>query len=179
MNKYQEHEIKVLNVNIPELQKRLGSIGAKKVFDDDRVFITLDTKDGELKKDKKLLRLTEEGKIKLSISSINAGGKKETIKVFTSRTQETLDLLSKLGYFPISKVKSHRISYELDDIDFDIDQFPEIPAFMEIDLGSSETDISELLEKLGLVDNEQVIMGTEDIFTHYGKDYYELFKIRG
>lgn len=36
MNEYKEHEIKVLNVNVQELVKRLEKIGAKKVYDDDR-----------------------------------------------------------------------------------------------------------------------------------------------
>jgi adenylate cyclase class IV len=55
-------------------------------------------------------------------------------------------------------VKSHRISYELGNIDFDIDKFPNIPAFLEIDIENLEISVEELLKKLDLDSNEVVVM---------------------
>ena len=44
MEQYIEKEIKILDVNIPQLQKTLEAMGATKVFDADRTFITFDAK---------------------------------------------------------------------------------------------------------------------------------------
>jgi len=65
----------------------------------------------------------------------------------------------------------------LNGIDFDIDQFPEIPAFLEIDLENSLFSLEELLEKLSLKGKNVVDLGTESIFERYGIDYYKKFSI--
>lgn len=177
MPKYIEHEIKVLGVDVVQLQAQLEELGAKKVFDDFRIFTTFDTPDRKYTSNHTILRLTEEGKLKLSISSVDKDGTKETVKVFTSRKEETVDFLAKLGVHPIAQVQSHRISYEWGDTDFDIDQFPEIPAFLEIDTDYLPITLEALLQKLELDAHQIVTMGTEEIFSQYDKSYFELFKI--
>lgn len=65
MNEYKEHEIKVLDVDIEQLVEKLDEIGAKKVYDDERTIITLDTPERMfLNKRDKLIRITDEGNIK-------------------------------------------------------------------------------------------------------------------
>ena len=41
LNEYKENEIKVLDVDIDELTKRLDEIGVKKVYDDIRTILLL------------------------------------------------------------------------------------------------------------------------------------------
>ncbi|MCI8616931.1 MAG: hypothetical protein HFJ60_01505 [Clostridia bacterium] len=53
LNEYKEHEIKVLNVDIESVTKKLEEIGAKKVYDDFRTIITLDTEDKHFLNQKK------------------------------------------------------------------------------------------------------------------------------
>ena len=68
LNEYKEHEIKVLDVNIKELEAKLKEIGAKKVYDDVRTIITLDTKERTFLNEKdKLIRITDEGSIKVTM----------------------------------------------------------------------------------------------------------------
>ncbi len=177
MESYIEQEIKVLDVNITKVRQKLEALGAKLVFDDYRIFTTFDTPTRQYAKENKIIRLTEEGKLKLSISNILPSGKKETIKVFTSRKEETIAFLKRLGLVPIARVKSHRISYELGNVDFDIDKFPRIPAFMEIDLEYLEMPLTQLLKNLDLDNNKYVTLGTEEIFSLYKYDYYELFRV--
>ncbi len=181
MNEYKEHEIKVLNVDIEQLIKKLDEIGAKKVYDDDRTIITLDTPERTfLDKHDKLIRVTDEGNIKVTMHINQSKPEiKEGIKFKTSRLKETMDFFHELGLNPISKVKSKRISYELGKIDFDIDKFPAIPAFLEIDiefLKEEGYELEKLLKELGLENNKVVIMGTEDIHNLYGKDYFSEYK---
>ncbi len=64
-----------------------------------------------------------------------------------------------MGLDPISKVSVTRISYELGKIDFDIDSFPAIPSFLEIDIEYIEEEgftVQSLLKKLGLENNRLV-----------------------
>lgn len=181
MNEYKEHEIKVLDVNVEELTKRLEKIGAKKVYDDNRTIIALDTPERMfLNKQDKLIRVTDEGSIKVTMHVHQSKPEiKEGIKFKTSRLKETMDFFHQLGLDPISKVEAKRISYELGRIDFDIDKFPAIPAFLEIDiefLNSEGYELEKLLKELGLENNKIVVMGTEDIHELYNKDYFEEYK---
>jgi len=158
-NEYKEHEIKVLDVDIEQLVKKLDKLGAKKVYDDERTIIALDTKDKMfLNKQDKLIRVTDEGSIKVTMHVNQSKPEiKEGIKFKTSRLKETIDFFHQLGLDPISKVKAKRISYELGKIDFDIDKFPAIPAFLEIDiefLKEEGYELKQLLKELGLENNK-------------------------
>lgn len=182
LKEYKEHEIKVLNVDIDKLTKKLEEIGAKKVYDDFRTIITLDTEDRYFLNHKdKLIRVTDEGSIKVTMHvhqsqpDIKAG-----IKFKTSRLKETMDFFHEVGLDPISKVSVPRISYELGRIDFDIDNFPAISPFLEIDVEYIKEEnytVESLLKELGLENNKVVVMGTEDIHKLYDIDYFEVYKV--
>lgn len=181
LSEYKEHEIKVLDVDVESLIDKLRKIGAKEVYNDNRTIIALDTADKHLlNKEDKLIRVTDEGNIKVTMH-INQSKpeEKEAIKFKTSRLKETLDFFNELGLKPISNVKEKRISYELGKVDFDIDKFPAIPAFLEIDteyLDEEGYTIEEILKALELENNRIVKMGTEDIHKIYDVDYFEEYK---
>ncbi len=182
MSEYKEHEIKVLEVDIEMLKKRLELLGAEKVYDDVRTIIALDTSERKyLKEYDKLIRVTDEGSIKVTMHVNQSKPEiKEAIKFKTSRLKETMDFFHEMGLDPISTVKASRISYELGKIDFDIDCFPEIPPFLEIDIEYLEEEgytVEELLKKLGLENHRVVVMGTEDIHRLYGIDYFEVYQV--
>ena len=171
----------MLDVDIEEVCKKLEEIGAKKVYDDVRTIIALDTEDRHFLNDKdKLIRVTDEGSIKVTMH-VNQSKPdiKSGIKFKTSRLKETMDFFHEMGLDPISKVEAPRISYELGKIDFDIDKFPAIPAFLEIDIENIEEEgytVESLLAKLGLENNRVVVKGTEDIHELYGVDYFDVYK---
>lgn len=181
-NEYKEREIKVLDVDIIKLVKKLEEIGAKKVYDAERTIITLDTKERKfINEYDKLIRITDEGSVKVTMHVNQSNPEiKEEIKFKVSRLKEPLDFFHELGLIPISQVKARRISYELGNIDFDIDMFPSIPAFLEIDIEFLEDEgykLDELLKNLGLENNKVVVMGSEDIHKLYGKEYFEEYKV--
>ena len=181
LNEYKEHEIKVLDVNIDDLIKKLEGIGAKRVYDNVRTIITLDTENKYFLKEKdKLIRVTDEGTIKVTMHVHQSDPEiKAGIKFKTSRLKETMDFFHEMGLNPISKVKAARISYELGKIDFDIDKFPAIPYFLEIDIEYIKEEgytVESLLKILGLENNKVVVMGTEDIHKLYNIDYFEVYK---
>ena len=181
MTEYKEHEIKILNIDVKKLVEKLDEIGAKKVYEDTRKIITLDTADRLFLDQKdKLIRVTDEGSIKVSIHVNQSKPEiKETIKFKASRLKETIDFFHEMGLDPISKVEADRISYELGKIDFDIDKFPAIPPFLEIDIEFLEDEgytLESLLKILGIENNKSVVMGTEDIHKLYGIDYFNEYK---
>jgi adenylate cyclase class 2 len=165
-------EIKILNIDVMQVQERLIEIGAKKVFDDIRVITYFKNKNDT---GQPFLKLTQEEKLKLTSQNLVTH---EEIKLFVSRKEECLTLLGTLGYSAVSEVRARRISYEINGIDCDIDIFPEVPPFMEVDMGSStDFELKDFLLKLNCLENKKEHISTPDLFHAYGKDYFEIFKI--
>jgi len=166
-------EIKILDIDLKDIGRKLLSLNAKKVFDEVR---TISYFQNIQDNKEPFLKLTEEGdKLKLSskVKELDT-----EIKLFVSRKAECLKLLSTLGYFPISKVEARRTSYELGSIDLDIDEFPGIPPFLEIDMGNNPPITQEkLIAQLGIEKNKRGDMSTPEIVNSYGKPYFEMYMI--
>jgi adenylate cyclase class IV len=141
------------------------------------VITYFDTHERFLARAKEGIKLTEEDKLKLEHTRKTSDGNSDTVKVFVSRKREVVEFLKRLQLQPITEVKASRISYELGSIDFDIDTFPGIPAFMEIDLGGADQSLEELLGSLGLEKHEVIVATTPEIFQRYGKDYFKEFAL--
>jgi len=166
-------ETKILDILVHNVVAKLEVLGAKKVFDAVRV-ITYFKRDDEV--DEPFLKLTEEGdKLKLSAQRHKTH---EEIKLFVSRKEECLQLLAVLGYLAVAEVKARRISYELGTTDFDIDEFPGVSAFLEVDLGDHPSlSFDEIVKRLGVSHHTMGQMSTPDIVRFYGKDYFALYAI--
>lgn len=185
-----ESEIKVFEVNPERLASRLSDLRAKITFNGDRKVSVFDSKDKEIINSNQLLRLTISDSAKLTLHiNQNDYDNKRVVKVSKISNEQVKGLIIKLnnmGYFPITDVMTKRIAFELPGIDpaktieLNVDIFPEVPPFLEIDLetleGSGYT-LESLLEVLGLASNRTGYMGTEDIHTMYGKDYFEVYAI--
>ncbi|MCA9383797.1 CYTH domain-containing protein [Candidatus Dojkabacteria bacterium] len=165
--KYVEREYKVLEIDVDKVTQTLEKLGAKKVFAGERIRTTFDFIDSSISAKNDELRLTEEDKLKLSYESMTEDGEITSVKVYVSRKGETVDLLAKLGIHPVAQIKCYRISYELDGVDYDLDTFKGIPAFLEIGLEDSDKEINEVLELLGLSDKEIVQMSTRELEARY------------
>ena len=57
-----EVEVKILNINRKEIEKKLVALGAKKVFDDKVSALFFDSDEKEVRHNNKQLRLRTEGK---------------------------------------------------------------------------------------------------------------------
>ena len=172
-----EREIKVLEINSDEVCKLLEKLGAEKVYDDVRTITHFDTADSRLAREEKSLKLTEEGRFKLTATEKLTSGERSETKTTVGGKNEICDILGLLGLSPITRADARRISYELDGVDYDIDFFPGIPPFMEVDLEHTSHSQEELLTLLNLEDRRVVTMSTMEIFTEYGKTYSECFKV--
>lgn len=178
MDNYSENEIKILNVNVEKLIKCLISKEAKLVFSGERVIHTFDDNCESYRSRDILIRLTDEASTKLTVHVNNTSTNRQIIKLHMVENGMTIiDFLSVLGLFERTRLRSYRTSFELEGIDFDIDQFPNIPPFLEIDIANLNYSLDILLFDLGLESNQIVTCGTEEIFKLYGLDYYSLFSI--
>jgi adenylate cyclase class 2 len=177
MTNFVETEYKILDIDLDNISTAMEKIGAKKVYDDIRTITYFDYPDSSLQNADKGIKLTEEDKLKLEYARKSSTDQSDSVKLFVSRKEEAVEFLARLNLFAITAVKARRISYELDGIDFDIDCFPEIPPFMEVDLGDSDITLNDLLDRLNLSSHEPIITTTPEIFARYGKDYFEEFKI--
>lgn len=174
-----ETEYKVLDVDPRTASQSIEALGGKQVYDGMRTITYFDYPDHALHSAGEGIKLTEESKLKLEHTrkAKEANGQSDTVKLFVSRKQEAVEFLRRLHLVPITEVRARRISYTLDAIDFDIDCFPGIPPFMEVDLADTKMDIASLLGKLGLARHTVVVATTPEIFARYGKDYFAEFAI--
>ena len=178
MNDYMEKEIKVLDVNVEMLRIRLEKLGAILVYDDVREISSFDFSNGICSQNDLLIRLTKENAIKITVHINNSKKDRKIIKIHPAENETICkDFLLAIGLEERTRLISHRVSYEWQNVDFDIDQFPGIPPFLEIDLKYLNVPLKSLLKKLSLETNKIVECGTESIFEMYGIDYYEYFKL--
>lgn len=183
-----EKEIKILDLEEKDLEmidKKMQDLGARKVADYKRRIMALDN--GTSDELNQLLRITEEDgytKVTLHINQSDEKNKRH-IKFHIPKSDKLIEFLKcRYNEKVLTDTYARRISYELGEkdncIDFDIDCFQEIPAFMEIDtenISKNGYTKESLIKELGLENKRCVVLGTEAIHELYGKDYFEVYKV--
>lgn len=173
----EEFEIKFLEVDVLALEKKLLGIGAKKVGEYDYRRAMFDYPDWRLDKEHAWLRLRTDGKettltykqrlgVKSRDGSIPDEGMKE-IEVTVGDYQKTFQIFQSMGFIVKLKVENRRIRYEKDNIVFDIDFYPGIPPFVEIETDSLEK-VKEASRELGFNPDEGLICSPTQVYNKYG-----------
>jgi len=124
----------------------------------------------------KWIRLRTNGKkstltIKNVVDKDKIGGTEET-EIEVSDFDTTNTILNELGYFHRNYQENKRITYELDGIEIDIDSWPLIPTYVELE-GKSEEEVKNIIEKLNLTEEEKNKIVNWDVTTIY-EDYYHI-----
>ena len=73
------------------------------------------------------------------------------------------EFLNKIGFIARSYQENRRIQYILDNVEIDIDTWPMIPTYLEIE-ASNEKEIYNMIEKLGLNDSKITLLNCDDIY---------------
>ena len=81
--------------------------------------------------------------------------------------EKTNNIFRKLGYNYRNYQKKRRITYNLDDIEIDIDFLPLVPPYVKIE-GKNEEDVKRIIEKLNLNKNK---ITTYDVTSIYNDIY--------
>ncbi len=174
---HEEIEVKFLNINPAELEKKLTVIGAKKVRDffyRRRVF---DYPDWRLDKNGGWLRLRDEGdRIALAFKQrlgfqdheglTNDSGMRE-VEVEVNDFEKTATLLLDLGFVEKHYAENKRTRWEKDGVEFDIDIWPELEPYLEIEADSWEK-VDEAIKELGLNPADKKIFSANQIYVQKG-----------
>lgn len=175
----EEIEVKFLDVDSEEIQQKLKKFGARKVgeyFYRRRLY---DYPDMRLYKNGAWIRLRDEGKrvtlaykqrlgIKAFDGESNDDGMKE-IEIVVSDFDKTAELLLAMGFMEKFYQENKRIRWTKDSIEFDIDFWPQIKPYLEIEAQSWE-DIDKAIGWLGLDPKDKKIFSAGQVFKMNGID---------
>jgi adenylate cyclase class IV len=197
-----EHEAKILNVDENEIQKKLESLGAKKILDDVTYIegydfdpaADLDSIDvpekfrsiieniDHLRNSRDMfsqgayLRLRQEGNqfeliFKQKVEGIN-GIKSEieiSIPILRKEWASTTRLLVSLGLRQVALQEKRRVSYIYPPYRFDIDTWPGVPTYLEVEAPSRE-EVLQAIALLGFSQESAMSMSAAEVFELYGID---------
>lgn len=86
-------------------------------------------------------------------------------------------ILEQLGFSFRNYQEKKRTTYVLDNTEIDIDSWPLIPPYLEIE-GESDEQINKIVQKLELSYKEMVSCNTAEVYKKYGIDIYQFRELR-
>ena len=181
----EEIEVKFLNIDPDLIENRLKEVGAKKVFERFYKRKAFDYPDLRLDKAGAWIRLRDEGdKITLAFKQrigMAADAKSndkgmEEIEVEVDDFEKTANLLLKAGFIEKHYAENKRIRYQLNDIEFDIDFYPQLEPYLEIEAPSWER-INEAISLLKLNPEDKRIFSTYQIYELKGMNFNDYKEI--
>lgn len=164
-----EYEIRILEINKEEMIKKLEELGAvlKGKFGQRRYVYDLRPVEKG-----KWIRLRTNGKVTTltykNIQKNTIDGTKE-IEFEVEDFDKANEFLEKIGFENRNYQENERIQYILNDIEIDIDSWPMIPTYMEIE-GKSEKQVLDMKKILNIDESKITTLNCDDI-------YKEIYKI--
>ncbi len=182
----EEKEVKFLDVDPEEIQKKLKEIGAKKIREYMFRSIVFDYPDFRLDKEAAWIRLRDDGtKTKLAfkkrLGAKTHDGKTtdtgmEEIEVTVDDFEKTAQIFRKAGLMDKFFQEKKRISWEKDGIMFEIDFWPRLKPLLEIE-GKTWKDVEKGIKMLGLDPKDKKIFSATQVYALNGindKDYIRM-----
>ncbi len=175
----EEIEAKWLEIDPDQMEQKLMSLGAIKKYDRifrDRVF---DFPGWPLDKDKAWLRLRDKGDV-VTLSykqrygtSITGDAGMEEVEIKVDDFEKTTQILEKLGMEQKFNEEKRRVHFEIGGVDVDIDTWPLMPSYLEIE-GGSWKEAKAVADRLGMDWERRRTTGAMQFYREYGieeKDY--------
>ena len=156
-----EYEAKFLSIDVADLQARLTALGAVQAFP--RTLLTRkifenDTLEGAW------IRLRDEGtRCTLTLKQVTDSASIDGTTEIETEVTDLLamaEILSRLGLHEVRYQENYREEWRWEEIAFDFDTWPGLPAFVEIE-GPDEASVREAVRILGL-DYSQARFGSVD-----------------
>lgn len=158
-----EYEVRVLEIDKENIIKRLEKLGAVKIGEYDYKRYVYDMKPN---KKGQWLRLRTDGvKSTLTYKNIledKIDGTRE-LEISVSDFNLTNEMLEIMGYRHKGYQENRRIQYELNGVEIDIDSWPMIPTYLEIEGGNS-LEVMDIVNKLDLDKDKMTVLGVSDIY---------------
>lgn len=182
----QEFEVKFLDVDVPKLEEKLRSIGATKVGDYFYKRITFDYPNLSLMDKGAWLRLRDEGdrvtltwKKRLGMKShdgLTSDEGMEEIEVVVEDFQKTAAILRSIGMTDKFYQENKRERWKKGSVEFDIDGWPRLKPYLEIE-GPSWKEVEASILELGLDPKDKKIFSTNQIYKLAGINELEYSKM--
>jgi adenylate cyclase class 2 len=167
-----EIEVKILEVDVKETEEKLRKIGAQKIFEGELLTLYFDFEDRRLEREGKVLRLRKkEDAVILTYKKVLSQDKAkimEEYELLVNSPELMQKIFKGLGVLPLYELRKRRISYNLDKINFEIDKYPEIPAFLEVEVSSLE-ELDGIISKLGFSREDAKPFSIKEVLQYYGK----------
>ncbi|MBU0470431.1 MAG: class IV adenylate cyclase [Nanoarchaeota archaeon] len=169
-----EIEVKILDIDVPELIRKLQELGAEKVFEGEITAVFFDFPSDQLEKEGKSLRVRKLGeKVELCLKGKKEKSRfkvREELEVTTNNFEDTLAIFEKLRFKKRFEGRKRRESYQLNKIKIEIDTYPGIPTFFEVE-APSEEEVVETVKKLGFTEEQMSNISVKELFRIYNKKY--------
>ena len=164
-----EYELRVLDINKELIIQKLIECGAEKIGEYNQKRYVYDTKP---KKDSQWIRLRTDGnKTTLTYKNIiknTIDGTKE-LEIEVSDFEDTNKFLEIMGYAHKGYQENYRIKFKLGNVEIDIDTWPMIPTYMELE-GKNEEDIMKVINLLEIDKKKITALNCQDIY----KEIYDI-----
>lgn len=165
---HKEYECTILEVDVNSFISKIEKMGAKKISEFNQKRYVYDF--NPINKNK-WIRLRTDGKtstltIKEIVDKNEIDGTNE-IEIEVSSFENANKILNELGYVARNYQENKRIKYTLDGIEIDIDFWPLIPPYVEIE-GKNENDVRKMIERLKIDKN---MITTLDVASIYNQIY--------
>ena len=167
-----EIEVKILEINVEEIEKKIKKMEAEKVFEGQVVSVYFDFSDKLLEKEGKILRLRQKGgKVILTYKELISQDEAKIMDEYeltVSDFESMKRIFEGIGLLTLYEFNKHRITYKLNQTHFEIDKYPAIPAFLEIEAPDLDT-INEIVSELGFSKEEVNSYSIRDVLKYYDK----------
>lgn len=172
-----EYEAKVLDIDPTTIASRILAAGGRSIGEREMRRYVYDIVPGDMTR---WIRLRDTGtESTLTVKEIAHDGIDGTheVEVTVSDFKATNELLGLLGFAPKSYQESRRASYELDGAQLEIDQWPMIPPYLEIESDSREHVVT-VAQKLGYTEDDLTGENTLKVYARYGIDLTAIDQLR-
>jgi len=176
----QEVETKVLDIDVDDIRGRLEALGAEQVQETRLIVDWFRTKGVQEGEDEWFLRIRSNSRGEYEVTwkpkseIIGVARQHKEINLFIPEPEKLADLFVEIGLEKYAHQEKDRTTYTYKEWQFDIDQYPKMPAFLEIE-GKSEKHIQKALELLELERNRTWADGERTfIQKEYGLDWYDM-----
>lgn len=174
-----EIETKVLDINVKEIKSKLLALGAQKIQETRLMVDWYQTRGEKEETANWFLRIRSNSQGKHEVTwkgdpqTIGIAKVRREINFSVEEPEKVADLFKELGLEKYGHQEKDRVSYAYKDWHFDIDTYPGVPPYLEIE-GKSEEHLKEGMKLLGLENNRTSNQGERVLIKEMGIDWYNM-----
>lgn len=172
-----EHEAKILDIDPDTIQRHIIDKGGRKLGERFMRRYVYDITPGD---ESKWIRLRDNGNSKtLAVKHITSDAIDGTheVEVTVDDFTATNELLEMLGFIAKSYQETKRVSFTLDGAQLEIDTWPQIPPYLEIEATTKE-DVLQVAKLLGYTESDLTGENTIKIYARHGIDLNTIRELR-